>query len=98
LFGVSGETIELVGGPSAPQVTTTTFGGGYSFTGLQPGTYTIEAINLPLNSVASAGTVHHKEDGIGNVQPGWIAGIRLDAGDVGINYDFVEPYGGFVGG
>jgi hypothetical protein len=90
--GIADVTIVLSGtddqGNPVNLSTTTNGQGFYEFTGLAPGTYTIDQPSLNFPIIQSiAGTVGGSGDG--SVQTnGDIGAIVLKAGDQGINYDF----------
>ena len=54
--GVAGVTVDLLRGLDLIATTTTVAGGGYSFTGIDPGTYTVQ-VRLPANLVPTTPNV-----------------------------------------
>jgi hypothetical protein len=68
--------------------TTTDAQGNYQFTGLVPGTYSIQT----TANVSSAGTVGGVQDGQGGSGLDTISNVVLGAGQQGINYDFWQIF------
>jgi hypothetical protein len=93
--GVGGAVLTLTLTSTGQSViVTTAANGSFSFTGLQPGTYTLTEgpPGSYLQQSASAGTVNGTSSGTGVSGP--ITGIVLASGDTGTNYDFVDIFAG----
>jgi hypothetical protein len=95
---LQGVTINLIDATGAVVMSTTTAADGtYSFTGIAPGTYTVQqyldpAVFDPTIYYAvsdSVGTVGGTQDG-SIVDVNDIGSVVLSAGSVGINYNFVD--------
>jgi protocatechuate 3,4-dioxygenase beta subunit len=88
--GVPGVTITLAGTTNTNQAvqatTTTDSSGNYSFTGLQPGAYTLTESNVPGSELASTATV----GSLGGTSPAntVISSIPVAPGANGTNYNF----------
>ncbi|GAA2658384.1 conserved repeat domain-containing protein [Actinosynnema pretiosum] len=89
--GIEGVTITLDG--PTPATTTTGPDGSYSFTGLQPGQYTITETQ-PTGYADAGGTV----GSAGGTPTGdVIGGITVGSGTVGAGYDFTDKAGSLAG-
>lgn len=95
--GIAGVTVRLV--PidtiaSQPPVTaTTTTTGAYSFAGLVPGAYEVIEVTQPngfVDGTDAAGTIGGVVVGSAQNPGDAIRSIRLDGGDVGVEYNFGE--------
>jgi SdrD B-like domain len=98
-FGIGGAVITLTGwdnqGNQVTLTTSTNPDGSYNFTGLAPGTYTLTR-SAPIgydNGLSSVGTVNGNTDGSALLD-GSLAGIGLQGGDQGVNYNFGEIFAG----
>ena len=69
--------------------------GSYSFANLPPGMYTVSASLAPgFTSIDDqVGTVNGALDGA-SLSGNTLSQINLSAGNAGVNYDFVELFGG----
>jgi hypothetical protein len=99
LTGLGGVTMTLTGmttgGQLVSMTTTTLADGSYSFTGILAGSYTVTQ-NVPgglVDSQTTPGTVNGQTDGTVPNQ-GQITQIALAMGNNGINYNFVDVFGG----
>jgi hypothetical protein len=98
IAGVTLTLSELVNGVWTTVATTTTAtDGSYSFSNLQPGTYQIvQTPPAPPSGFTSettasqAGTVNSTTDG--SASGDVIGSITLSAGNVGVNYDFIDSF------
>jgi hypothetical protein len=98
LSGIAGVLITATefdsnGNVLATFTTTTGADGSYSFGSLSEGTYSVteDASTLPVGYMAkgsSVGTVSGATDGSASLTFTLLSGIALNAGNVGINYDF----------
>ena len=84
---LGGVTMTLTGGNlTTPLTTTTASDGTYSFSGLQPGTYTVTQTQP---TAYQPGTITAGTDG-GTVSPETISLVTLNAGDSATGYNFGE--------
>ena len=92
--GLPAMTVTLTGtdvnGNIVTQIVFSDANGGYSFTNLAAGTYsvTVTPTSAYINGPATDGTVNGIADGLAQV--GYISGIVLQAGNQGTNYNFAE--------
>ncbi len=97
--GLAGVTVTLTYTNAQNQTvtltTTTESDGSYGFADLPPGTFTVSASLAPgFTSIDDqVGTVNGATDGA-SVSGSTIGQVALSAGDAGVNYDFLELFGG----